>query len=166
MSRVSLEFTRGGTSRMIWGRKDEEYVADFCLVSRRVLDEEEHRVFKFHYLLGADWRLCCRRLGLDRGNFFHTVYRIQNKLGRTFRELEPYGLFPLDEYFHGTSLVQPSLPEMRHTVPIRPPVAAAPRPEQDDKIFPAWRRPGNYAGKIEMQGINEADLSAGLQMTA
>lgn len=39
---------------------------------------------------------------MDRGNFFHEVYRIQQKLGRIYRELEPYSLFPLDEYFGGT----------------------------------------------------------------
>lgn len=76
-------------------------MADFTLVSRRNLDEIEYTIFRFHYLLGADWMLCCRRLKIDRGEFFHHVYRIQQKLGRTFRELEPYALFPLDEYFHG-----------------------------------------------------------------
>lgn len=34
-------------------------------------------------------------------SFFHGVYRIQQRLGRIFRELQPYGLFPLDEYFAG-----------------------------------------------------------------
>ncbi len=38
---------------------------------------------------------------MDRGSFFHEVYRIEQKLGKTFRELEPYALFPLDEYFSG-----------------------------------------------------------------
>jgi hypothetical protein len=38
---------------------------------------------------------------MDRGNFFHAVYRIEQKLGRVFRELEPYALFPVNEYFHG-----------------------------------------------------------------
>lgn len=46
--------------------------------------------------------MCCRKLNLDRGTFFHDVYRIQQKLGRTFRELEPYALFPVDEYFSST----------------------------------------------------------------
>jgi hypothetical protein len=101
MSRVSPERIAGREGRLIWGRKDEEYIADFCLVSRKALDELEYKVFKFHFLLGADWKLCTRQLKLDRGNFFHTVYRIEQKLGRIFRELEPYGLFPLDEYFHG-----------------------------------------------------------------
>jgi hypothetical protein len=78
-------------------------VADFCLVSRRTLDEQQYRLFKFHFLLGADWKLCCRRLNFDRGEFFHEVYRIQQKLGRAFRELEPYALYPLDDYFGGTS---------------------------------------------------------------
>ena len=109
VSTVRLEQIGGKDRRMIWGRKDEEYVADFCLVSRRVLDEEEYRIFKFHYLLGADWKLCCRRLNMDRGTFFHHVYRIQQKLGKVFRELEPYALYPLDEYFGGT--VRRELPE-------------------------------------------------------
>ncbi|MDX2181390.1 MAG: hypothetical protein SFV18_17480 [Bryobacteraceae bacterium] len=100
MSRVSLEHTgSGGGRRYTWGRKDEEYIADFTLVSRRTLTEDEYRIFKFHFLLGADWKLCCRRLKMDRGNFFHAVYRIQQKLGKVFRELQPYALYPLDEYF-------------------------------------------------------------------
>jgi len=110
MSRISLEFIPGRERNLSWGRKDEEYMADFILVSRRHLDEFEYRLFRYHFLLGADWKLCCRRLDLDRGNFFHAVYRIQQKLGRVFRELEPYGLFPLDEYFHGPMRQSPRKP--------------------------------------------------------
>lgn len=77
-------------------------MADFCLVSKRTLDESQHKIFTNHFLLGADWKLCCRKLGMERGAFFHEVYRIEQKLGRTFRELEPFALFPLDEYFNST----------------------------------------------------------------
>ena len=119
MSKVSLELVSGTRHSFSWGRKDEEYIADFVLVSRRTLPELEYKVFKFHFLLGADWRLCCRRLGIDRGNFFHAVYRVEQMLGRVFRELEPYGLFPLDEYFHGAVRSDPA--ELRPTVvPLRP----------------------------------------------
>jgi hypothetical protein len=96
-----MEPQGGGSSRLTWGRKDEEYIADFCLVSRRTLDDFEYKLFRYHFLLGADWRLCSRRLGIQRGNFFHAVYRIEQKLGRVFRELTPYALYPLDEYFNG-----------------------------------------------------------------
>jgi hypothetical protein len=102
ISRVSLEANPGRQRKSVWGLKDEEYIADFCLVSRRTLSEPEYRLFKYHFLLGADWKLCCRKLNIDRGTFFHAVYRIEQKLGRTFRELEPHALFPLDEYFSGT----------------------------------------------------------------
>jgi hypothetical protein len=77
-------------------------MADFCLVSRRMLDEEDHRLFRFYFLLGADWQLCARRLKMDRGNFFHAIYRIERTLGRAFSEIRPYPLYPLDEYFGGT----------------------------------------------------------------
>jgi hypothetical protein len=97
--------------------KNEEYTADFCLVSRRALSPEDYRIFKFHFLLGADWKLCCRRLGIDRGSFYHAVYRIQEKLGRIYRELRPYALFPVDEYFHG-----------------------ARRPDEDDPLFRPEKR--------------------------
>lgn len=119
MSRVTLDPLPGKDRRGTWGRKDEEYIADFCLVSKRSLTELEYRIFRYHFLLGADWKLCCQKLNMDRGNFFHAVYRIEQRLGRVFRELEPYPLFPVSEYFHGslqgvTSCLTPQV------VPIRP----------------------------------------------
>jgi hypothetical protein len=102
ISRVSLEANPGRQRKSVWGMKNEEYMADFCLISRRTLSDYEYTLFKFHYLLGADWKLCCRKMKLDRGSFFHEAYRIEQKLGRTFRELRPYALFPLDEYFNGS----------------------------------------------------------------
>jgi len=103
LSKCVLEATPGSTRRSTWGRKDEEYCADFILIAKRVLDKEEYRIFNYHFLLGADWKLCCMRLKLDRGLFFHSIYRIQQILGKTFRELEPYALYPLDEYFNGSA---------------------------------------------------------------
>lgn len=92
----------GGQRRMVWGRKIEEYIADFYLISKRTLTPREWRVFQAHFLLGADWRLCCRQLAISKGDFFHLVYSCQEKLGRAFREISPYSLFPLDEYFKST----------------------------------------------------------------
>ncbi|MBI1896328.1 MAG: hypothetical protein HYZ57_00515 [Acidobacteria bacterium] len=99
MIRVDLERNAGADGRIYYGRKNQEYVADFCLVARRSLTPGEYRVFKYRYLLGADWRLCSKRLKIDRGTLFHIIYRIEQRLGRTFRELEPYALYPLSDYF-------------------------------------------------------------------
>jgi hypothetical protein len=124
LSRATLDAIQGHDRKGAWGRKDEEYVADFCLVSRRTLNESEYRIFKFHFLLGADWKLCCRKLKMDRGNFFHAVYRIQQKLGRVYRELRPYALFPLDEYFNvQNTQTRPCSWTPSRVVPIRPPVS-------------------------------------------
>ena len=90
---------RGKTHRSHWSRKEEEYIADFELVSRRHLDDFHHKIFRYHFLLGADWKLCGRRLGMTRGAFFHAVYRIEQHLGKTFYELEPYALYPPRDYF-------------------------------------------------------------------
>ena len=101
MSKVSLVPCRGKDQRMTYARLDEEYIADFSLISRRTLTNFEYNVFRYHFLLGADWRLCCRQMRIDRGTYFHAVYRVQQKLGRRFREIEPYSLFPIAEYFAG-----------------------------------------------------------------
>ena len=99
ISVVSLEWCAGTDGRRSYSRKREEYRADFCLVSRRVLDDNSHRLFRLHFVLGAQWKLCCRQLRMDRGTFFHEVYQIEQRLGRVFCELQPYALFPLTDYF-------------------------------------------------------------------
>ena len=76
LSKVCLTQYSGKDRNRRYERLVEDYIADFCLISKRFLDEFEYRVFKAHFLLGADWHLCCRQLKVDRGEFFHAVYRI------------------------------------------------------------------------------------------
>ena len=76
-------------------------MADFWLVSHRHLEDSEKPVFRYHFLLGADWKLCCRHLKIDRGTYFHHIYNIESRLGRIFAELAPYPLYPVAEYFSG-----------------------------------------------------------------
>jgi hypothetical protein len=98
---VSWDLFGGKAGSRHFGRKREEYSADFCLVARRCLDDLDYAVFTWHFVMGADWRLCCRRLRIDRGTVFHAIYRIEQTLGRAFGEIKPYGLWPLSEYFSG-----------------------------------------------------------------
>jgi hypothetical protein len=46
-------------------------------------------------------------LQMDRGTFFHSIYRIEQRLGRVFAELQPYALYPLSEYFGGPIRKEP-----------------------------------------------------------
>ena len=132
LSRVTLDGTSPRCRRAVWGRKDEEYLADFILVSKRVLTAREHQLFRYHYLLGADWRLCCRQLKIEKGLFFHAVYRIEQKLGRIFRELQPYPLYPLDEYFNGVTLEHRALRTATpKVVALRPPLR---NPNRDQPV--------------------------------
>ena len=133
ISQARFEIIGGPERRAVWGRKDEEYVADFCLVSRRALNDSEYRIFRLHFLLGADWKLCCRQLNLDRGAFFHDIYRIEQKLGRAFREVEPYALFPLSDYFSPVVRKEFSaetrrvlrMPKQKRRRPVKPPLKKA-----------------------------------------
>jgi hypothetical protein len=98
---VTWERCGGPSGYRAYSRKREEFMADFCLVSRRTLEENEYGVFRSHFLLGGDWKLCCPRLHIDRGTFYHLVYTIEHRLGRVFAELAPYPLYPVAEYFSG-----------------------------------------------------------------
>lgn len=107
---LSWEYCSPSGGGRVYSRKQEEYMADFCLVSQRVLSAKDYRLFRDYFLLGADWDDVADRLLLARGNFFHAVYRIERQLGRAFAEIRPYALYPLDEYFGGTVRKRASSP--------------------------------------------------------
>src|SRR3954470_16448389 len=90
---VSLEHTHGPVGYRMYSRKREEYMADFCVVTRRALGDDDYKLFRYAFLLGADWRLCIRQLNLDRGTFFHQLYRIEERLGRYYAEMKPFPLY-------------------------------------------------------------------------
>jgi hypothetical protein len=94
MSQITLIPCKGKESQKTFARLNEEYIADFCLVSRRNLSDFDYSVFRNHFVLGADWRLCCEHMKLDRGTFFHTLYRIQQILGAPSASSNPTACFP------------------------------------------------------------------------
>lgn len=102
-SAVSYDRSSGPVGNRTYGRKNEEFIADFELISRRTLDKQEYEAFKWHYLYGADFKACTTKMGIDKGTFYHLIYQIQEKLGRVFREMQPHALFPLDVYFGGVT---------------------------------------------------------------
>lgn len=98
---IGIERRGGPSGYRLYSRRRQEYAADFCLVSRRTLNEADYELFRLHFLLDGDWQACCRRLNTDRGTFFHRVYSIAERLGRQFAEVRPYALYPLAAYFEG-----------------------------------------------------------------
>ena len=122
---VSWEILGGPGGRRTYSRKHEEYMADFTLIARRVLDDFDYRIFRYYHVLGADWKLSSKFFKMDRGNFWHAVYRIEQKLGRAYCEVVPYPLFPLDEYFGWTvrtSPVQALVPKQKRSPRLDPPL--------------------------------------------
>ena len=67
IGRPHLEHTASPHGKLSWARKNEEFIADFLLVTKRTLSEAEYKIFKYHYLLGADWKPCCRKLKMEKG---------------------------------------------------------------------------------------------------
>jgi len=82
-------------------RPRQEFRVDFEAIGRRVLDARRRPVFELHFLCGLDWRVCTGLLHMDRGDFFHDVYRVEAAVGRALREMEPHGLYPTWGYFDG-----------------------------------------------------------------
>ena len=52
MGKVRLEPMTGNDGSYVWAMKDEEFMADFCLVSQRALDDLDYKIFRFHFLCG------------------------------------------------------------------------------------------------------------------
>ena len=126
---VTLDLHSGPERRGTWSFKHEEYMADFILLARRMLSESDYRLFRYRFLLGADWRLCAQKLGMDRGTCFNRIYSMMQRLGRAFAEMEPYPMFPLAEYFyanHRGEVVKPCEPPKSGPQPVRPPVKGVP----------------------------------------
>lgn len=98
----------------MWGYKSAEYAADFLLVTRRTLDRDLMRIFDLHFLAGLPWTDC----GMERGAFFHAVYRIESRLGRVFLELTPYSLYPRS-YFAGRDFAKEQFPQSTSVAEIR-----------------------------------------------
>ncbi|MGA2716683.1 MAG: hypothetical protein ABSG41_26640 [Bryobacteraceae bacterium] len=139
LSVTSLVMTHGVNASRSFGRKNEEYLADFTLISARVLGRgtREHWLFTLRYLQGADPSLIQRRMGITGEEYRNTDARVIEKLGRAFRDTKPYSLFPLDEYFssgmrqdYNPPANGPATPATRAAPlfrPIRAPLAPAPR---------------------------------------
>lgn len=120
----------GRSSHMTFGRKTEEYIADFYLTCKRTLTESEWAIFNQHYLLGADWNLLKRHFtALSREAFITMTQTMEDRLGRAFRETTPFALYPLDEYFSSTirgGSVEPTeLPTQARPHVLRPPMRPA-----------------------------------------
>ena len=146
-SKSSLTATHHPGRTRTWGFRNQEFAADFYLVSKRHLNEQEHTLFRLHYLLGADWRACCGKLGMDRGRFFQECYRIEQILGRVFRELKPHALFPVDEYMASSSGARiKSAAELVKRVPHPDDVD-----ETDDDDGDGSDCLANYIGEVEEQ---------------
>jgi hypothetical protein len=87
------------TNYVVFGLLDVEYEADFESLARRSLRQGDFYVFKYRFLKKKDWKFCCKKLKMSRGDFFHAVYRIEHKLGLAALTLLPYPLFPIGDYF-------------------------------------------------------------------
>jgi len=120
--------TSKALNRTTFGCKTEEYIADFYLIAKRTLPEDEWNIFRFRYLLGATMEQCQRRLRIGKEDLQDACKRIEVAVGRAFGETEPFALYPLDEYFSPPSIGGPRCvpfpAKAARYHPLRPPLAA------------------------------------------
>ena len=90
----------GANNYKTFGNPQAEFCADFQLLATRTLTRVEFAVFDHHHLQDKTWNSF---KGLSRGNYFHTIYRVEQKLGVTFSTTKPFALFPIDLYYQRIS---------------------------------------------------------------
>jgi len=87
------EISRGG--RILTGLPHAEYVVDFERAATRALSAARYKLFRLHFVEGREYSDCLAKLRLNRGNFFHESYRVEEQVGAQCLK----GLYPLYEYF-------------------------------------------------------------------
>lgn len=80
LPQISLRETSRPTGRTNTGHMRENYSADVFLAAKRALNPSDWRIFRYHYLLGADAGLCARKLGMDRNTFALRRTELNNAL--------------------------------------------------------------------------------------
>jgi len=101
------------TQGITCSRPTEDFAADFTLVGNRVLADRPllQQVFQMYFLECDKWTVVAlrneltlpvflsRRMKINNNLLFRRVFEVKVILGRAFRELQPYALYPLKEYF-------------------------------------------------------------------
>lgn len=100
------EMPRGVDRRLVWIRSNEDYCADFQAAARRALPPELHRIFRFHYVLGAPVGLIAKRLRVSRSLIYCFVSEIEPLVGLEFALMQPYSLYPPKQYMQGSRLAE------------------------------------------------------------
>lgn len=104
--KAAIERLRCGA--LVCGFKGAEYCADVECTAKRALEPRLFLVWRHHFICERPWHECLSVLSragypMDRGNFFHDVYRVQEQLGQVFEFLRPYRLSR--SYFRGNFLI-------------------------------------------------------------
>lgn len=96
-----VDWSRIGSKsiKRCYGRRCEEFSADFYVVAKRELSDFDWRLFKLHMIGERNSTECVPVLGCNKTFFYKAVYRIEEQMGKVYAELQPYRLFPLSEYF-------------------------------------------------------------------
>jgi len=95
---LALDSTAAPQGKRWNGIVSVDYISDVYNTARRVLSDVDFTLWKHHCLKRHPWHCCCPKLGINRGVFFHRLYDIEERVGRTFLQLAPYPLFPIHCY--------------------------------------------------------------------
>jgi len=96
-----------------------EYIADFENVSMKSLPVGVMRtIMQIHFFDGHDYKHSyCLAQKVDKqlnsGGYWHALYRLQEIAGRRLITVQPYRIYPLDEYFTVRGSVVSMLPDKR-----------------------------------------------------
>jgi hypothetical protein len=90
-----LELVGSGVSA---GIKRAEYVADWERIAATSLARGQQKLLRLHFIEERRWQDCLVPLDLDKGEFWHEAYRVQERMGKALAEA---GLWPVGSYFGG-----------------------------------------------------------------
>lgn len=100
MAAIDLDTPSAGYQWRPERARAEEFVADFEMISERVLARPEwkgrRKLFRIYFLWGVEYRRAITLVGVSEGTFDYWLDEVKKTLGREFSRS---GLFPPGEYF-------------------------------------------------------------------
>jgi hypothetical protein len=99
-----------------WTR-DAEYSAEIWIVARRQLNAKQWIIYREYLINDRPWAEVDKHVRHGRGNFFHEVYRTEEKLGAA---LIGSPMFPPATYFAGLSRRTPDEGSRGRHIPASP----------------------------------------------
>ncbi len=94
--RIRLEHSGHGDPQYAFPHS--EFLADFDIAARKCLAKEDLLILEHHFIQRGEWKRGLALTKLNRGDYYHRVYAVAERMGGYLATLKPFALYPTPAY--------------------------------------------------------------------